>query len=88
MTETLDTSPGAVDRHTELMLRYNLIEAAKCMDALSAERDTLRAEVGRLRGALERIEMTEFCAAPASEEGIKARQIARAALTTKEKPHA
>ena len=39
-----DTSPEAVERHTELMMRYNLIDAVKCMDAQAARIAELEAQ--------------------------------------------
>ena len=42
-----DTSPEAVERHTELMIRYNLIDAVKCMDAQAARIAELKAALTR-----------------------------------------
>ena len=36
MTDNIDISPEAVDKHAEFLLRYNLIDAMKCLESLSA----------------------------------------------------
>ena len=91
MTDKDLTSQEQVNKAIGMCRLHGLHNTEATLRALSAalETEKARAEAldAKLKEAvrvLERVEVSEFCAAPASEEGIKVRKFVRAFLASLE----